>query len=170
MDILVDTKSRKVLINLSKIADCTAVGIRNAFGIIGNNLVNRSRVLIDRPKTGRTYPVPYGFGIKTKLSYTTYRASAPGEAPAVLTGRLRKSISYEMRGKFSMEFGSKEDSSVISFGTKMKNTSLAIYAPALELGADNLKPRPFLTPAVTGEQKNNLNYCALEICKELTRL
>lgn len=57
------------------------------------HLKNEVNKTLSGDRTGRTYKVP-----GTKHKY--YTASAPGEPPAVATGRLRKSIKYKVEGSF----------------------------------------------------------------------
>ena len=68
-----------------------------------------------------------------------HQASAPGQAPAVDTGRLRANIdSVMMPGNQRVLIGTPED-----------------YAPYLEFGTSRIKPRPFFRPAVYRYRGNN---------------
>ncbi len=58
------------------------------------------------------------------------RASAPGEPPAVDTGRLRASITHEIEKEFSAWIG--------TVGTNIE------YAPDLEFGTTKMAARPFM--------------------------
>lgn len=92
---------------------------------------------LSKPGTGTTYTtkfftrgrgegrlvIPYG----KRVPHT---ASAPGNPPAVDTGRLRASIAWQRISKYRRVVGTN-----------------VIYAPYLELGTDRIKPRPFLRPA-----------------------
>ena len=89
-----------------------------------------------------------------------HRASAPGQPPAVDTGRLRASITYNWsgsgRGRAPIQNPSKETKSndgvgepaasrhevVVVVGTNVK------YGRDLELGTTKIKPRPYLRPAL----------------------
>lgn len=87
--------------------------------------------------------------------YGKHRASAPGEPPAVDTGRLRGSISTNWSGS-GMAKGStegvargedgvgqpdaKEDMFTVVVGTNVP------YASFLEFGTRNMAPRPFMRP------------------------
>ena len=95
------------------------------FSRSGKILVKESRTLIDKPKSGRLYRVKRGARI------INHRASAPGEAPAKLTGNLRSSIDYRVNG-----------SSELNFGTNLK------YGLWLERGTKRIKPRPYLQKAI----------------------
>ena len=88
-------------------------------------------MILARPKTGRVYNVVIR-GRRVK-----HRASAPGEAPANMTGALQKSLGFEVTGASWMEFGA--------------NTP---YARELELGSAkrNLAERPYLKATVKKTQ------------------
>lgn len=75
--------------------------------------------------TGRTY---------RRGKNVTHRASSPGQPPAVDTGRLRSSITYEI--------GTQGRVLVARVGTNVE------YAKHLELGTSRMRPRPFLRPAL----------------------
>ena len=73
-------------------------------------------------RSGKTYNVP-----STKKTYT---ASAPGEAPAVRTGALRSSYSWEI---------TKEGENIVGLvGSPLE------YALCLEKGTSKMSPRPHL--------------------------
>jgi len=89
-----------------------------------------------------------------------HRASVPGQPPAVDTGRLRASITFNWsgsgRGRAPIQNPSKETKSndgvgepvagrhevVVVVGTNVK------YGRYLELGTTKIKPRPYLRPAL----------------------
>lgn len=73
-----------------------------------------------KPGHGRTYI------IHNKI----HRASAPGEPPAVLTGRLRSSIATDLK------------KNSVKIGTNVE------YAKSLEYGTSKVAARPFLRPAL----------------------
>lgn len=89
----------------------------------------RGKVLekLSGPRSGATYPVP-----GTSRDYT---ASAPGEAPAQRTGRLRQS--YEV-SQVTHEAGRQK----IEVGSRLA------YAVMLERGTSRMAPRPHLEPAM----------------------
>lgn len=69
-----------------------------------------------------------------KANMTPDGPSAPGEAPAVDTGRLRASITHRVE---------KESGEVVGYvGTNVE------YAPWLEFGTTRMKARPFMMPAI----------------------
>jgi hypothetical protein len=86
-------------------------------------IVRAQQRIEDPPKTGRIYthgpqPLPH-------------QASAPGEAPANWTGRLRESFSYTESGELEATVHIAEP-----------------YAADLELGTTRYAPRPFVTPTI----------------------
>lgn len=76
--------------------------------------------------------------------YGKHRASAKGEAPAVNTGELLRSILFEVNNN-EMEVGS---------------AGGAPYSEYLEDGTKNMAPRPFLMPAVEKHEKEILDQMA----------
>lgn len=116
-------------------------GIRRAFFKIGKELVRDAQLSIyDLNKTGHVYHV------QLKGEYIYHRASAPGEAPANLTGNLAKSIGYTNRGWQQLEFGAR-----------------AGYAPGLEIGTARVAARPFLAKAIAENNRNFKNYMINEM-------
>jgi hypothetical protein len=122
-------------------------GIRKAYYRMGKQCTKDAREsILQGPKTGRIYYIKKG-----SRTYK-HQASAPGEPPANLTGRLRKSIDFEVRSFRQLEFGA--------------NTP---YAAALELGSPQRKllPRPYLVRALDKNHKNFHNFLASEMEKSL---
>lgn len=93
----------------------------------GRSLQRYARnLLTDEPKAGRIYNFP-------SLGISNHLASAPGQAPANLTGELRRSIKYSLLGKVDIAFG-----------------STVPYGRILEKGGINgrghyIAPRPYLS-------------------------
>lgn len=88
--------------------------------------------LMSGPRTGLRYRVP-----GTAVWYT---ASAPGEPPAVRTGRLRGSVNRDVTSTATETIG--------VVGTTLN------YGAFLEFGAPpNLRPRPWLWPAFTNTRR-----------------
>lgn len=86
---------------------------------------------LSRPGTGRTYRT----GHRT-APHSTHQASAPGDAPAVNTGRLRQSITALRISPMNWRVGTNVD-----------------YALHLEFGTRTMAPRPFLRPAADKERE-----------------
>lgn len=94
-----------------------------------NNSYTR-RIIRKGPKTGRIY---YWWGGRSRR----HQASAPGQAPANMRGRLRRGVNFRVMGNDKMEFG-----------------DTVFYGLYLEQGTKKMKPRPHLSTAV----RANLRY------------
>lgn len=142
---LFDITNNKIT-NLTK---NTKQGIRKAFYFIGKDLKKESvRLINQKPKSGRFYIINVGIGGKALKSPRIHQASAPNEAPAVITGKLRKSISFNVHNFNQLEFGSNVE-----------------YGKYLELGTVKMKPRPYLKPSILNKNKNSILYIGNNIVK-----
>ena len=141
-------------ININKLDKLTCTGIRKGFYFAGKGLVKESKKLINKkPKSGRVYIVTQGIGGKTLKNVRLHRASAPNEAPAVITGKLRESITFIVKNHNMLQFGSED----------------VEYAKQLENGSTRLRKRPFLKPAIFNENKNNTLYLRNNILKLINK-
>ena len=96
------------------------------------------RLILSGPKTGRLYRI--------KGRRRRHRASAPGEPPANLTGRLRRGYDFQVHGFARMSIVNKVP-----------------YALFLELGTRRIAPRPHVSVAIRNTQReveNILNEAA----------
>lgn len=93
-----------------------------------NELRNSALRVLRGHRTGKVYRLPY-------TTKGVYRASAPGEAPAVRSGALRISWAARAIGKSDGEI-------IASIHTDVK------YAPWLQEGTDRIAPRPFEEPII----------------------
>ena len=142
ISIKTDHKSKRVLMTLENysLRRTHKFGIRDGFYEIGQENVKHTRKLIlDPNKNGRIYL------IKGKL----HQASAPGEAPANLSGALEKSVDYHVRD-YEMEFGDKE-----------------LYGKFLEGGTVKMLPRPHLGRTVNERGTENKNIMEKSIDKRV---
>lgn len=117
-------------VKLEKIVDQKVVAINREMCARSVNasrvLKNSSLVVLRGKRSGRVYRKPF-----TKSA--TYRASAPGEAPAPRTGTLLRS----WRPKTVIESASSSLSTTSFIETDVK------YAPMLEDGTPTIAPRPY---------------------------
>ena len=143
---------------------------------IGLKIVQEIQSQLSGNRSGRFYPVPgnpyYDRSSKEKadnywIKFTgtrkreeikggAYQASAPGEAPAVRTGRLRQS--------FNMRVVPSDDGQFF-----VKVTTNVFYADDLEYGTEKIKARPFVKPAlekVIPDIINTRNKFFLEIIRK----
>lgn len=110
--------------------------VSRSIGDVALEVANRAKLSMKEPKSGRTYAYRrrVGSGVKfsgkSKHAFITYKASAPGEPPAVRSGRLWGSVEAIKVADGVWHVGSNVD-----------------YAAKLELGGDRVAPRPFLKPA-----------------------
>ncbi len=104
--LIIGSETKKTLLDLSRMPQEVKRGIRRGAYLIGKELVKETRERInDKPKGGRTYKIYKGIGGRSLNRPRLHKASAPNEAPAVITGRLRKTIDFKVRGSKSLEFG-----------------------------------------------------------------
>ena len=96
------------------------------------------RLMPQSPRSGRVYNVPL---LATRASRASgvqrrgkRRASAPGEPPAVVTGRLRRSIAYKL--------------TLTGIGYAAAVGSNRVGAATLEYGNQFIRPRPVWRPAL----------------------
>lgn len=127
----IDTPSRRVLRSLSGEQLHTAIerGVRQGLYMTGKAYSRHCKDELKKPKNGRVYRVKLG---KRRV---TYRASAPGEYPAKLTGALRRSVDFRILGAATLEFG--------AGGLDVP------YAKWLEEGTSKMAARPYLRPTIT---------------------
>lgn len=95
----------------------------------GERVLAIARAEIDKPKHGRTY--------FSKGARRNYRASAPGEALASPTGKVRKNLEVEV--------GQQGNGPAVRIGP---NKSVAGVVKRLTFGNRNTAPRPTLEPAL----------------------
>jgi len=157
INIIPDLANRKVLIQISNLQKLQNKGIRKAFYYIGKDLVKTSqRLIMMKPKHGKTYII-YRGGRRFR-----HIASAPYEAPANLTGALRKSIDFSVIEADRMEFGVRE------YFPDRKGTPKGVdYGIYLELGTSKMDKRPFLLPSIVANQKNAQQHFEQQLKKAL---
>jgi hypothetical protein len=132
--------------------------IRNALYQSGKDLVAEAkRVINEKPKHGRKYLKRmgigrYGAGKRFYGSYTKptyYTASAPGEAPAVVTGRLRSGIGFKVSGSDKLAFYSGN----VPYAKYLEYTDLVNSKNDSQ--AKKVQPRPYLSAAI-GKYKDKI--------------
>ncbi|MCW8930895.1 MAG: hypothetical protein OQL19_11725 [Gammaproteobacteria bacterium] len=90
---------------------------------IGETLVKTAQSKMKEPKHGKVYII----------DGKAHTASAPNEAPAILSGKLFKSVGSELEGN-DLLFGAGNDKTD--------------YAKFLELGTEKMENRPFIFKSV----------------------
>lgn len=123
--VTVDKRSKKIIANLGNQEKLLKKSIKPALHEIGTIIGRENKHLITTGKrTGRVYNV----------SGRRHVASAFGEAPAKITGRLHKSYDYRVASWHTMILGEGAD-----------------YAKFLEEGTRKMKPRQHLIRAINNK-------------------
>ena len=131
MKLIIIAHDREVRKQIKDLPNLAPRATRRAFYDIGRDMRDETRRLIkERPKHGITY---YRFGKK-------HVASAPGEAPANWTGKLRRSVGFSVR-KDEVEYGYK-----------------IFYGKFLEHGTIHMRPRPGLRKAYENKIGSAINH------------
>lgn len=125
---------------LELLAEGTRRALRQAWFQVGRDLsAEANRQVLKTVKTGRTYVVRGPSGRRRR-----HVASAPGQSHANLTGKLRKSVSWKIRGERGGEFG---------YGVSTTDANRAPeYAPAVEFGTSKMAARPTLQNTIRAVQ------------------
>lgn len=123
-----------------------------------DNITKVREEVLRRGKRGRTYlrdaVIDVLKGNRSGRMYGKHRASAPGEAPAVDTGKLRNSFE-EMPN--SMRYGIESISvdSAVSSNLTRRGGAKINYA-WIDKGLGNIKPRPYVKKATDKAVENLL--------------
>lgn len=115
----------------------TKQAIRRMWFNLGDDLANRAKSEILKPKSGRVYLRRRGGRL------VRHRASAPGETHANDTGALRRAVSWKVYGWEEMGFG---------YGVGGQTSPY--YDLFVEFGTRRMQPRPSLKNAIDWAQAN----------------
>jgi hypothetical protein len=157
---------------LKQVEKCTDVvkkQVRRSLYLSGKDLMVETRRLInEKPKHGKTYFVRLtkinSMG-ESKTRVKKHVASAPYEAPAVLTGALRKSLDFHVCGYQQMYF----------YSRGVKYAKYLEYKDMLRQkgrGSNHILPRPFMSTAFKNLRTKiiyNLQRALLATIKEVTK-
>lgn len=115
----------------------TKTGIRQGFIKFGSLLQKDLKTeILRKPKSGREYLIRRG-GRRFR-----HIASADGETPANISGRLRRSVDYKVQGASRMEFGynnSVDYGKYLEFGTSKMGAKTGIQNSIKKNKLDGLK-------------------------------
>ena len=139
--------NRLILIKIRKLDDHIKKALHNAFHEIGREHVIHTQNLMAEKKTGRIYII----------NKEEHQASAPGEAPAIITGALQRNVDYSVRGFSEMEFGDKSQGGKPPIGAYLEEGS----------PKTNLEPRPHIKRAVEDRKKDTYNTLSQYIIKAI---
>lgn len=142
------TRNRRLFINISRIEQLTRNYIRRGFFLLGRDLgATANAEILRQPKSGRVYIRRDRAGRRRR-----HVASAPGETHANMTGDLRRSLGWRVRGHLSLEFGY----GVGGDGVGLRGAPE--YAAAIEFGSRTLLARPSLRNAINSVNRNGEIY------------
>ena len=159
--VIASPDNQKAFMSIKITETNTRNAIRQAFYFVGKDMKEYSQKLIaSKNKSGRTYLVRLN-GVSRK-----HQASAPGEAPANLSGNLKASLGFEVRGGDQMEFGSRSEAPKAGVSP---NQAVADYALGLEVGTSIMAPRPYLKPSVNANTGNAVEHFYRELQKGLCK-
>jgi hypothetical protein len=152
-----DPNNIKVELSLSRMPQAVKKSIRRGSYITGKQLVADVRDKMTRGvKSGRTYKISRGRGGRLLSRPRLHRASAAGEYPAPISGNLRKTVDFKVRGADRLEFGAGDNS--------------VKYAKVLELGGSKVKARKYLRQTIDRLQNQTKTNLSKEINKGLKSL
>lgn len=138
IDITSSSGSTKVLLDLSKVPGFTEASVRKAWFASGADLKNfASKDILRKPKSGILYTHIDSSGRRRR-----HRASAPGETHANMTGALRRSLAWKVKGRD------------LDFGYGVEVIPAPEYADWVEGGTTRMDARPSLQNAITANQRN----------------
>lgn len=141
----------QVFARITGIGKLTKRGLRQGMFKAGQGFINEAnREILKGPKTGRIYVRRDRKGRRRR-----HMASAPGESHANLSGTLRRSLSFQLRGSSEIEFGYG-----VSSGKEAPE-----YAGFIEFGTTKMKARPSLLNALNAEQGNTIQHFKRELLK-----
>lgn len=139
-----DPENAKTLKFLYEMPVELTTAIRQAFYISGKELVSTLNKDMRAPKSGQSYKVYRGIGGGKLKKPRIHIASAPSEVPAIVTGKFRKSVAFQVRGNRALEFGADE--------------SAPEYAEYLEKGTSKMEARkPFERTVQKNKEKIKSN-------------
>lgn len=138
MEVRQDPMNKQTWLRLDNLESATKRGIRAGWFSFAKDLQDSAnREILRKPKSGRVYM------IRTRGGRRRHVASAPGETHANMSGTLRKSMGWKVRGAKTMEFG---------YGVTSKQAPP--YAEAVEEGTRRMAARPSLGIAVRKNLRN----------------
>lgn len=140
----INSRSRKVLVEATELRALTRRSIRHGWFALAKDLKQTANTeILKGVKTGHIYMVRGPSGRRRR-----HQSSAAGETHANLSGTLRKSLGWVVRGHTGMEFG---------YGVDKPAPD---YLWAIEFGyrKRNLKPRPSLQNAINATNRNSTRY------------
>lgn len=146
-----DSRSRKAVVKIHGLRRLTKDAVEYAAYTSGVGLVKTTSAdIIRKPKGGRVYIRRDAAGRKRR-----HVASAPGETHANMTGALRRSLGFNVRG------------TELEFGYGVFRNDAPDYARAVEFGTKRMSPRPSLQNNIKAGRRNIMNNLEREMKRRL---
>jgi len=134
--------------NIKRIARNTRKGIKSGFKKAGPELLKHSKDSMRPPKNGRTYTVYWSTSGRRLKKGRRHRASKVGESPAILSGRLMRSMR------------------IASSGNRLRFSAGTLYAPFLEEQTEiPQNSRSFLLRSIVAKERDTVKYLQSDIVK-----
>ncbi len=162
----------QLVANLEALGASVERASKDALWKAGAHLERELKIKLSRPGTGKTWPTD----AKGKR-YSTHVASAPGQPPAVMTGRLRSSITHNVTGRVGAELPDPGGGKDVVRGYVGTNVE---YGAALEFGSSmmhpfgnqklvsRIEPRPWLYVTIA-ENANEVARTVTDSLREVIR-
>lgn len=152
-----DFGNRRVISKIEGIEHASIRVIRRAFYFIGRDLKSAAnKEILRKPKGGRTYIIRTRSGRRRR-----HVASAAGETHANLSGRLRRSLGYQVNGHTSLSFGYGVEPE-----TRRQDSSRPFYGNFVEFGTRRMAARPSLQNAIRDTLRNSERHFENEFKNE----
>lgn len=167
MQIKENSNNAKVFMQIKDLNNLQSRAIRQGFYDVGKVLVKDAVAFInDKPKTGRTYMVRIGKGGKLLKNRRKHIASAAGESPAVITGKLRDSVNFLVHGDTKLEFGV-DDKFGVKYGKFLEYSDLISMTGK---GSKNIEPRPFISKSYKKNEQQIVTIFTNSLEKNLKKI
>jgi len=151
MSITAIGRTNQVMLQINGLQDMQTKAIRRSLYDIGKILRSDTvRFINEKPKHGVVYRIRKSVGGKGLKRIKDYTASAPGEAPGVITGKERGSIGFEVHGSDELEFGARGGQDGVDYAKYLEYGNMISMSGQ---GSKNIKPRPHISRAYA-ERKN----------------
>ena len=148
-----DPRNRVAIARINRISEITEFGIRRAWFAVGKDLLDSANeAVLRRPRHGRVYFRRGPSGRRRR-----HVASRPLESHANLSGTLRKSMQWKVRGR-DLRFG---------YGAATANAPE--YARFVEEGTSRMVRRPTLRNSIDANRRNTEQHLVQAVFREFGR-
>jgi len=142
MSMIAASDNDRIFLKIKNLEKTTKKNLRRALydsGLDYKNSANKE--ILRKPKGGKLYIRKDRVGRRRR-----HIASAPGETHANMTGALRRSLGFLVKGQSQLEFG---------YGVEA--IKAPDYAESLEFGTQKMASRPTLRNAIKAGRRNTIN-------------